>query len=475
MPPLYTHATWLFALLLIGIFCLQAFEDWRNIHVQQLTEARRSARFVTQSLVRELEEQRRMMSVFARLHQDEIQDLIDHPDSDAPLQVLRQALQGFYPTAFAVTLADRHGTPLVDDFDGLIGDVCRANIRHFSSHGQDQPIFIHPHPEVYHYDLMVAQQGHIFFVSLRPDNLVRLLKENAALGQSLFLVKEGTRLIELGAEGPRSTLGRDIHLTEKEEAALLLRLPVAGTLWRLVVLPDEAMIAGQQRKIFISLGARSIGILILTALMLWLLGKEAKRRLHAENHARDLVVLSNTDALTGLPNRRALDDYLVRECHAMERTGHPLTVMMLDIDHFKLFNDTLGHPQGDQALRAVAQALSTVASRPRDMVGRYGGEEFLIILPDTPCHAAPHLADSMHQAVEAQAMAHPAAPTAPRITVSIGLGCATRDSHHSPARLIAEADQALYVAKQEGRNTTRIFQPGMGTSPPEPGQVPDGY
>lgn len=456
LPTLYVASLWAFALLLLAIFCLQAGEDWRAIDTRQITEARRSARYVSQTVARELEEQRRMLAVFTHVHHPLIQAVLDQPQDEAPQRALRQAITAFYPKAFAFTLADRRGNPVIDDFDGLVGDVCRANITHFANHGQDQPIYLHPHPEVYHYDLMRPFGEHIFFISLQPDPLVRWLRENAALGQQLFLIKDDSHLIELGAGGTRLNLGREMHLSEAEAAALLLRLPVAGTHWWLVVLPDLALIGQQKRGILYSLAARGGGVLLLTGLMLWLLRREAARRLEAEHQARDLALLSNTDALTGLPNRRALDDTLSREWHWMARTGQPLSLMMVDIDHFKPYNDHLGHVSGDQALRAVAQALSRVASRPRDMVGRYGGEEFMVVLPDTPADAAVHLAGAMHGAVRKLALPHPSSPLGPQVTLSIGVVSARKGAAHSVAQLVEQADEALYAAKEAGRDTTRV-------------------
>ena len=354
-------------------------------------------------------------------------------------------------------LRDRSGTPLIDDFDGLVGEVCQNNIRHFAQAGQEQPVFIHPHPEVYHYDLMQHFGEDIFFISFKPDEMVFALRENATLGQQLFLLKSKTPLIELSAEGTRLKMRRDIRLTPSEEAALLVRLPIQGTEWQLVTLPDTAKIEHQRLRILGSFFARSIGILMLTGLTLWLLRYESRRRLLAESQALSMQHLSNTDALSGLPNRRALDEVLLREWNWMERCGQALTVMMVDVDHFKLYNDHLGHLQGDAAIRAVADVLTSVANRPRDMVGRFGGEEFLVLLPATPLNSGPHLAENMHEAMRRKALPHPASPTSPLLTLSIGLVCATPGLTSSAAQLLELADQALYAAKAAGRNRTIIL------------------
>lgn len=454
LPPMYAAATWLFALLLVGIFCLQSWQDWQRINEQQVTEARRSSRFTAQFIDRTLIEKRRLLGLFSEFHRKQIETLLAVPNASAPYAEIHTAIQRFFPTAFAFTLAAPSGKPLIDDFDGLVGEICQNNIRHFAHAGVEQPVFIHPHPEVYHYDLMERFGQHIFFVSFKPTELANALRENASLGQQLFLLKGMTRLIEIGPAGTRLNLRRDIHLSAAEEAALLVRLPIQGTDWRLVALPDLRLIEQHRQRILWSLAARSIGILILTGLALWLLRFESRRRRVAEAQALNMERLSNTDALSGLPNRRALDDALMREWQWMERSGEPLTVMMVDIDHFKLYNDHLGHPQGDAAIRAVAVALTGVANRPRDMVSRFGGEEFLVLLPNTPDPAGKHLAECMHAATRHKALSHPASPTSPKLSISIGLVSAIPGQTSNAEQLLEMVDRALYAAKEAGRNCT---------------------
>jgi diguanylate cyclase (GGDEF)-like protein len=454
LPPRYAAATWLFSLLLIGVFLLQAWQDWQGVQQQQITEAQRSTRYTAQIIQRTLQEQRRMLNLFIEVQHRPLGRLIADPQASEPHEEIQRAMHRFFPTAFAFTLADRDGKPLIDDFDNLVGEVCQQNIRHFAFSGSSQPVFIHPHPEVYHYDLMQRLGDRIFFISFRPDDLIQALRENATLHQQLFLLKGMTGLIELGPEGTRLQMQREFRLSPQEQAALLVRLPLRGTDWRLVALPDRSRIERQRNSILASLLARSLGILLLTALALWLLRFESRRREDAEAEALSMQRLSNTDALSGLPNRRALDRTLEREWQWMERSGQPLTVMMVDVDHFKLYNDGLGHPQGDDAIRQVARVLTSVANRPRDLVGRFGGEEFLVLLPFTPEQAGPYLAENMHAALEQLALPHPASPTSPRLTISIGLVCVTQGRTQSPAQLLEMADQALYLAKTSGRNRT---------------------
>lgn len=166
--------------------------------------------------------------------------------------------------------------------------------------------------------------------------------------------------------------------------------------------------------------------------------------------------LSQQDGLTGLYNRRFFDHQLQGEWRRLRRIGAPLTLLMLDIDHFKAFNDGLGHLAGDDALRQVASVLQESLQREGDVACRYGGEEFAIILANTGLDGGEHVAARVHELVASLGIAHPGSP-AGRLTLSIGLAVAEPVSDESPAALIARSDQALYSAKHGGRNCTCVW------------------
>ncbi|WP_068079468.1 GGDEF domain-containing protein [Novosphingobium rosa] len=167
-----------------------------------------------------------------------------------------------------------------------------------------------------------------------------------------------------------------------------------------------------------------------------------------------LAQLSQIDDLTGLPNRRSFDAALHSEWARAARSGTSLCVLMIDIDHFKLLNDHLGHQEGDRRLRDVAEALAGCASRAADMVARYGGEEFVVILPGASAEEARTLAETMRIAVLALALATPA--PGGRVSISIGVSATTMPAIDTPDALLACADAALYAAKRDGRNTVHM-------------------
>jgi diguanylate cyclase (GGDEF)-like protein/PAS domain S-box-containing protein len=166
-----------------------------------------------------------------------------------------------------------------------------------------------------------------------------------------------------------------------------------------------------------------------------------------------LAAMALTDGLTGIANRRAFDQVLEREWKRTLRAGSTLSLLLLDIDHFKRFNDRLGHQVGDDCLRAVAACVSGLARREGDLVARYGGEELAMILPDTEMAGAERMAEAARAAVEAQRIPHPDADGP--VTVSIGAATAMAQVGGSitmPEGLLQAADAALYKAKERGRN-----------------------
>ena len=168
-----------------------------------------------------------------------------------------------------------------------------------------------------------------------------------------------------------------------------------------------------------------------------------------------LEALAACDGLTGLANRRTFDAALTSEARRAARTGIPLSLLMMDIDHFKLFNDSYGHQQGDECLKLVAEAIGDVARRSGDVVARYGGEEFAAILPNTGHAAAEIIAERIRRAVENLRIAHRTSASNAIVTMSIG-GATTVTQDIDAASLVSTADQALYSAKRGGRNRIRV-------------------
>ncbi|MEL6439542.1 MAG: diguanylate cyclase [Cyanobacteria bacterium J06621_8] len=179
----------------------------------------------------------------------------------------------------------------------------------------------------------------------------------------------------------------------------------------------------------------------------------------------ELAKLSVVDDLTKIANRRKFDQYLAAEWSRLAREQNLLSLILCDVDYFKLYNDTYGHPAGDRCLRQVAQAISDVVKRPADLVARYGGEEFAIILPNTPLAGAIHLAQQIKLQIQALKLPHINSPIDLYVTLSLGVACCLPQPDGNFETLVAAADRGLYQAKATGRNRVVQYQMAISSQP----------
>jgi diguanylate cyclase (GGDEF)-like protein len=180
------------------------------------------------------------------------------------------------------------------------------------------------------------------------------------------------------------------------------------------------------------------------------------RDITAQKQAQaDLEALATRDGLTGLANRRSFDVKFAEEAKRATRDCAPLSLLMMDVDFFKLYNDSNGHQKGDECLRAIAQAIATTLWRETDFCARYGGEEFTVVMPNTPLSGAMLIAERLRMAIEALHIVHTDSAAGKNVTLSIG-GVVAVGREVNPERLIAAADAALYRAKHAGRNRALV-------------------
>ncbi|WP_152225127.1 PleD family two-component system response regulator [Pseudomonas sp. SCB32] len=239
-----------------------------------------------------------------------------------------------------------------------------------------------------------------------------------------------------------------IVLSTKEEPSVKSAAFSAGANDYLVKLPDAIELVARIRyhsRSYLALLQRDEAYRAL---------RESQQQLLETNLV--LQRLMNSDGLTGLSNRRHFDEYLEMEWRRAQREQTQLSILLIDVDHFKIYNDTFGHVQGDEALRQVAGAIRASCSRPSDLPARYGGEEFVLVLPGTSPGGARLLAEKLRRSVEdlgiAHELPHPGAP----LTISIGVATVTPQAGQPCRQLIEMADQALYNAKHGGRNQVGI-------------------
>ncbi len=253
----------------------------------------------------------------------------------------------------------------------------------------------------------------------------RELSEHAVFGDVPIIIISGTDYLE-GLDAAFSAGAIDYITKPPSHTELLARIPSA-----LRLKADM-----NHRK------AREAALLVLN------------ERLAEMN--RELERLSVTDSLTGLANRRFFNEFLHREWLRDQREQQPFSVIMVDIDHFKKYNDHYGHIEGDICLQKVSRALQGALCRAGDLLARYGGEEFVAILPHTNILGAAELAAAFHSHIRKLAIPHETSPVSTTVTISVGVANVTPNQSISPSQVVATADKALYRAKQAGRNQSVI-------------------
>lgn len=227
-------------------------------------------------------------------------------------------------------------------------------------------------------------------------------------------------------------------------------------------LPLIIMVAEAEQDIYAGWRHRAVTIGALVAtfgvafiVVSIMLGAQLRRRMRAES---ELVLLARTDGLTGLNNRRSFGEVLDCEWRRARRAHSVFSLLFVDVDRFKAYNDTYGHQAGDDALAAVARCIGDNIRRPADTAARYGGEEFVVLLPDTPPTGAAQIAERIRAAIDELALEH-AGSEYGRVTASIGLASWTPEQEGEADAVIKAADEALYYAKATGRNKVAAFQP----------------
>ena len=257
----------------------------------------------------------------------------------------------------------------------------------------------------------------------------------------------GERSGSFVATSARGGTRRHHAFTQVGDLPLVLDVAVAS---------DEIAAAWRTKAAVI--GAIVLSLCGLTVTLAFIHGRELRRR---DAMQAELARLSCTDALTGLPNRRRFEQAFERAWRDSDRSGEPLALLVVDADHFKRVNDRYGHAVGDEVLKGLARCLLASAHRPGDLACRIGGEEFVVLLPDTDAAEALRIARRVHETARTLALPS-AAIDAGAVTVSIGLATGYGSSKEQAGALFRAADAALYEAKAGGRNQTRCAADGIG-------------
>ncbi len=288
----------------------------------------------------------------------------------------------------------------------------------------------------------------ILLVDDAPTN-IQMLNETLKDGYHLFFATNGRDALRIASESLPDLILLDVIMPDMDGYEVCRTLKADPTMRDIPIIFITAMNQQEDEAIGLELGAVDYIVKPFNPTIVRL---RIRNQIELKRQRDLLARLSHLDGLTGIPNRRALDEALGREWRRGSRSLKPLALLMMDIDYFKAYNDSCGHLAGDDCLRAVAQSLKVPMGRAADFVGRYGGEEFLAILPETDEAGALVVAQEILEGVAGLNIAHPASLIGERITVSIGFATAVAHREHQPDCLLQAADKALYQAKQEGRN-----------------------
>lgn len=242
-----------------------------------------------------------------------------------------------------------------------------------------------------------------------------------------------------------------IILSSKEDAEIKSDSFASGASDYLVKLPDPIELTARIRahtRHYLSTKQRDEAYETMRVLQEQL----ADANSQLEKHNVELQTLSSQDGLTGIANRRSFDEFLEKEWPRAKRDKNVISLIMIDIDFFKVYNDGYGHQAGDDCLQKVAWALDKCVQRPADLMARYGGEEFVCVLVDTPLGGAMVVAENLRKAVENAALKHEHSKVADIVSISLGASEFMPSDDNAPEDLIKAADEALYEAKETGRN-----------------------
>ncbi|MDP2830010.1 MAG: GGDEF domain-containing protein [Sulfuricellaceae bacterium] len=432
-----------FSILMVASISIGILRDTQDEVERSQHDATFSVKAAVQILSVEIRSYRQMAALLVQEKRDFLGSVLSAPDPDAHLFDLAQILETWFPKTLAFTLADAKGVPVVSDFKGSIGPVCLEDMRQsISQHRQMVPL--HGMSSIPHYDITapINDRG-VLLLSFTTQSLQSFLDQNRDTRYELGYAKSDAGMDELLSKAPGQHVtgetieGSDIHIYAR-------------------LIPDY--LASVQRQKWQRLFGYSGGVLLFSILVggvLW--GQRSRIVRHTSNIQSlnlELQRLSQLDPLTGLANRRGLDEYFGRILAQARRENKSFCLAMFDIDYFKRINDELGHQQGDVCLNRIGSLLAEQAKRPMDIAVRYGGEEFLMCWYDVDLEQAVQLAEAIRQQVRFAFCQADGSP----LTLSVGL-CQWPDPSsetQSWDELVRRADEALYRAKQNGRDRLEI-------------------
>lgn len=289
----------------------------------------------------------------------------------------------------------------------------------------------------------------ILIVDDTPTN-IQVLAENLIKDYRVKVAASGeAALAAIARQGPPDLILLDVMMPQMDGYEVCRRLKNNPDTATIPVIFVTAMNGGRNEEHGLNLGAMDY---ITKPFYLPVVKARIRNHIRLKQMTDMLESMAWIDGLTGISNRRQFDQTLENEWKRAQRNRLPLTVIMVDIDYFKAYNDAYGHGKGDECLKLVANLLRSTVSRPGDLVARYGGEEFVILLPETDVEGAGRISEQLREGVESERISHADSTAARWVTISVGFASHVPEAEQSSSILVNQADRMLYQAKENGRN-----------------------
>jgi diguanylate cyclase (GGDEF)-like protein len=294
----------------------------------------------------------------------------------------------------------------------------------------------------------LARNGRILIVDDAMEN-IQILHNALRDEHEVLFAMDGAKAIEMAQQHQPDLILLDAIMPGKDGYAVCAELRASPQLRDIPIIFVTALSQPEDETRALEAGAADF---ISKPFNVAVVRARVRTQLTVKRQADAMRELTMTDALTAVSNRRHFNETMSIEWRRCGRLIMPLAVIMIDIDHFKQYNDHYGHQMGDTCLQQVAAAMKRCASRPQDLLARYGGEEFILLLPQEGLDGAEVVAQRILDEVRRLCLPHEVSPTAPYVSISMGLASVTPPEGVEPASLIRTADSLLYRAKHTGRN-----------------------
>lgn len=456
-----------------GFFRIKDFNQY------QTAIAERAVKVTSNGIAQLLIERARQVNLLIR---DQVDYIRLHTENSTSLFIrdkLTNQIENYFPAYVGFVITNQNNKVIVEGLSEATGRSCLEKSKAVEDPAKVE-IVMHTDTVDFHYDVISNwgndKSGGLFIMSFKVDDIINLLKFAQPHLHELLITSDVNYEVYMTVMGSQETLNRNINILIPDEIErIMTSQAIDKTNWRLVDMRSETLFSEYNTKVYYQIILVTALFCILLFVALRIIFSEEKKRSVIEQKLRDskdrllstnveLKKVAVTDAVTGISSRRSFDERIVQEISRGRRNEEPLAVIMADIDHFKLYNDTFGHTHGDETLYKVAQAIKSVLKRPTDFVARYGGEEFVILLVNTQIDGAKIIANDIRNAVLDLKVPHLSGDEE-FVTLSLGISVAQNPySVVTTKQLVEQADKALYQAKDNGRNQVCLYQDESSTN-----------